>query len=524
MADFVQIPPDSTGKQIRHSARQEIRVASTLVDLSQFELGEAATGLTSGITGIFTGFGNDLTDTIVYIKDATGTFVVGETIQLNGTPAVVVAQTNLIYTPNTHLADPANPNNRQKVDSRGGAYTRFQEGDLQFSSIGSAQVTETSVLGDFMFTYIDDPTDFWNQEEVGGTLGINPTGSYMSCLTTADSGSRATKTSNQYFPYQPGVGVECIFTAQYSDNGKANNVRSFGMFDLNDGLFLRLDVNGMNVVQRSSSAGGTRVDIVVNRANWNTTTLTDSNKDPFVLDVTKYNLYWIDYLWLGTGRVRFGVYAPDGTRTVCHVFENANANVLPSMKRGTLPIKFGNRNFDTTSGPSELKITCISVLRQAPVQQAFSGKVFTSVSNRVAISGSLGEPVFSVKPSLTFNGQENRVTFIPTDIELIVEGDPVIVDFRIAAELTGSSFIQENSNSAFLIDKSATDIGPLGLLYGTNFYGTGTTQRIIEESFDFSVKLGADGVTQPQMTMVARTANPSGTADVTALVRWKEVR
>jgi hypothetical protein len=83
---------------------------------------------------------------------------------------------------------------------------------------------------------------------------------------------------------------------------------------------------------------------------------------PYVLDFSKFNLYWMDYQWQGVGRVRFGIYNPDGSRQLLHVIKNANSGLL-LMRRGTLPFRMEMYNKYNTSSASQLLITCISVTR-----------------------------------------------------------------------------------------------------------------------------------------------------------------
>jgi hypothetical protein len=107
-------------------------------------------------------------------------------------------------------------------------------------------------------------------------------------------------------------------TIQIGDTGKANVVRRWGYFDEENGLFWELDGTTLYAVQRSSTTGSV-VDTRVAQANWNRDSLDGTIR--YDLDVTKTNLYWMDFQWLGVGIVRFGVYENDGTKTTCHVLK-----------------------------------------------------------------------------------------------------------------------------------------------------------------------------------------------------------
>jgi len=526
MADnFVRIPPDSTGKRIFHTERYVIELTSpNTTNLNLAKRGDTVTDVDSGNTATFIGWDSELDGTILYVTERTGDFTVGSSVTTtDGSLGTINITPTDLYLPMVTLASPDTPYLRQRIDGDGAAYVRFEEGRFQFTAGGSAKTSGVTLIDQHIFSYVDETDRYYDLEAVGGSISLNPTGSYLSLSTTGVSGSRATRTSNLYYPYKAGVGREAIFSIQYNDTGKANNVRSFGMFDLKDGVFFRLDENGLNCVIRSSAAGGARVEQVVNQADWNQTTLTNAATDRFVLDVTKFNLYWIDYLWLGVGRVRFGVYGPDGSRIVCHVFENSNSNVLPYMTRGTLPVRFGNFNQGTTSGPSETKVACIAIIDQIEDSKII-GREFTSISSRTAVSGSDFVPLMSIRPALTFGGEINRTTFIPTSIEMIVDGDPIRSEYQLFGALTGSSFTTVSPYSAYEIDTSATDVNGALSTFGAQFFGSGVSDRTFDENFDDALQLSGDGVTQPLLTLTCKCENPAGTADVTALVRWKELK
>jgi hypothetical protein len=103
-----------------------------------------------------------------------------------------------------------------------------------------------------------------------------------------------------------------------------------GLFDEEDGVYFELDGLTFSVNIRNSITGLT-----------NTVIQDDFDETlPYVLDFSKFNLYWMDYQWQGVGRVRFGIYNPDGSRQLLHVIKNANSGPTPYMRRGTLHLEW----------------------------------------------------------------------------------------------------------------------------------------------------------------------------------------
>lgn len=518
--DYIQIPPDSTGKKIRHTGRVDMELLSILIDFNAIERGTLITGKTSGATGKFLGFAVELGENYCYVGEGVGTFQAGEIITINSVDAATIDSFVEQHTPVVTLADADTPNNRAKVDSNGSIYTRYSEGDLGFDAFGHAQFSQISQIQSHTFLYGDNPSKYWDQTLNGGSITYVPNQSCILLTVNDQSGSKASRTTNQYYPYNPGDGNEVLMSLRKGDDYKEGLVRRWGLFDDNDGIFFEVSGSWKGVVQRSS-ASGTVVEERVSQADVNGDPLNNPNVSNFLIDTTKYNLFWIDYQWLGVGKVRMGAFSPDGKRITMHTFKNPNSKTLPWAKRGTLPLRVEQFNYANTSGTSEMRLVCMTVARQAD-QIVFQGPILSKTSNRTAVSGSSLVPLFSARPKVLHNGLTNRTTMIPTDVEVINEGDPIKLVMFVNPTLTGSSWAANpNPLSATELDDSSTSFTG-GTPFETLFFGTGTTHRELEENLDFALQLNADGVTQPIMTFSTICANPAGNANVTVLVRWKE--
>ena len=128
----------------------------------------------------------------------------------------------------------------------------------------------------------------------------------------------------------------------------------------------------------------------------------------------------------------------------------------------------------------------------------------------------------SAKPVLAINGETNRTTLIPTDFEVFVDGDPVELDIIVNPSLTGANYnVSASDQSGFIVDTSATSyIG--GSTKDEIFCGSGITHRELVEDLQNTLKLSADGTSQPIFTLAAKCLKTGGNADVKVLFRWKE--
>lgn len=518
--DYVQIPPDSTGKKIRHTKRIDLEVNTVLIDLATIDIPSPVVGLTSGATGHFLGYTVKLGLTYIYVAPTTGTFQSTEIITINGTNSATISTLVEQNTSNVVLTDSNTALNTLAIDDAGAAYIRYAEGNLGFDAFGLAQFSQKTQVESHFFTYGDTPNSFYDDAVIGASVTSSIQDSSIVLSTGITSGSRITRTTHQYYPYNPGEGNEVLLSYRCGDNGKENVVRRWGLFDDEDGIFFELNETTFRVGIRSSTSG-TPVDILIDQDDFNGDQLDTANINKFVLDVSKYNIFWMDYQWLGTGIIRFGAIAPDGTRITIHTVQNPNSLTVPYIRRGTLPLRLEQFNIGLAASTSESRMVCASILRQNHLA-GFAGEVYSYSSNLTNVSSSVYVPIISSKPLITHKGQTNRITFIPTDLEVSVVGDPIYLNVLLNPGLTGATYSGSAADtSGFLIDTDATATIS-GTIQNSLLFGVGVTHREFEENLINTLKLSADGVSQPIFSIQAKTVTPGGNSQVALIVRWKE--
>jgi hypothetical protein len=522
MADsFIRVPADSTGKRIRHNQMVDLKMTSVSIDLNSVDEDTVITGLSSGVSAKFKGFTVEEGTTFIYVTSPSGDFTAGEDLQINASTFGVLNTALELYTSINHIADHDTPENTWTIDDKGAGFVRFEEGTVTFDAFGYAQVSELSVMRADTFLYGDTNPALYSDTTIGaGAITGSVATSQLRLSVDNVSGSRAVRTSNLYFPYAPGEGNFSIFTVVVGDSGKSGCIRRWGMFDDEDGLYFQLSGSEFGVGIRTSVPGGT--DQYVAQSDFNGTSLQTTGIDPYILDVSKYQIYWMDYQWLGVGQVRFGAWTPAGERIVMHTFKHANTLTVPYMKRGTLPWRAEIDNIGGTSGISDMSMNCAAVLRQSG-ELELKGTNFlqTSAGDTVAVSGSDWVPLISLRPKTTVNGVTNRNQIIPEELQAFVEGDAIEFRGFANAGLTGSAFSIEQGSLD--LDTSATSMNG-GITRNALLVGSGVTQIPLSDgTLDYAVQLRADGV-QPVVTLAAKCIKASGTANVKYLAKWTEIK
>lgn len=213
----------------------------------------------------------------------------------------------------------------------------------------------------------DNKPLFWDDQEVSGS-GTSSTynateASSTIAVSNLTAGKRVRQTK-QRFNYQPGKSQLVLFTgnAISMDTGITKEV---GYFDDNDGLFFRITGTDVAVVVRSSTSGSP-VDTVISRSDWNGDKLDGYGPSRKVLDISKTQIGFIDFEWLGVGTVRFGWFL-DGVPTVVHSVNNSNTLPVVYMSTPNLPCRYSIEN-DGTGPASEFDQICCTVITEGGAQ------------------------------------------------------------------------------------------------------------------------------------------------------------
>ena len=81
-------------------------------------------------------------------------------------------------------------------------------------------------------------------------------------------------------------------------------------------------------------------DLRIPQSQWNIDKCDGTGPSGFNLDLTKMQMFYIDYSWYGAGFVRWGFRGPTGDVIYCHKLPNNNVNTEAYMRSGNLPARY----------------------------------------------------------------------------------------------------------------------------------------------------------------------------------------
>jgi len=217
-------------------------------------------------------------------------------------------------------------------------------------AFGRQRVSEVYTLNDYKHIYAID-NNFIDFTASNGTVTFNPNRSSVTLAVPATSGSRAVHQTKMYHNYMPGKS-QLILSSVVMGAAQAGVIKRTGYYDDYNGIFVEQDQTGsLQLVIRSSTNGtGSILENRVKQENWNINTLLSGD---FVLDISKSQLFYIDFQWLAVGRVRCG-FVYKGSTVICHTFDHSNTTAVAYMTNPNLPIRCEIINTSTaTTGSME---------------------------------------------------------------------------------------------------------------------------------------------------------------------------
>lgn len=87
------------------------------------------------------------------------------------------------------------------------------------------------------------------------------------------------------------------------------------------------------------------IDTKIPRSQWNIDRLDGTGPSEHTLDLSKMQMWIIDYSWYGAGTIRYGVRDQQGRIYYCHRIVNNNFNTEAFMRSGNLPARYETNTF-----------------------------------------------------------------------------------------------------------------------------------------------------------------------------------
>lgn len=229
----------------------------------------------------------------------------------------------------------------------------------------------------------------------GSTVGIITHQSTVTLTIGSTVGCSFIRESKRIFPYQPGKSLQIMQTFVMNPP-KTNLVQIVGYGSSQNGVFLKQEDENISIVKRTSISGVT-TEINVPQYQWNTDTLTGDGPSGCVLDLTKAQILFNEYEWLGVGSVRVG-FAIDGKFIIAHQFNHANQLDSVYMTTASLPVRYEIYNKANVGSASTMKQICVSVQSNGGYEKVVARDIARRTASITGIASSTNfTPIVSIR-------------------------------------------------------------------------------------------------------------------------------
>lgn len=425
------------------------------------------------------------------------------------------------------------PKGKVAVNTVGNVIITPSDGSV-IDAFGRLRVSNPVTLFDSKNIYDDPdiPSDeeniplFFDNQEVSGSgtsTEYSPYKSEQRINVSANTAGMRVRQTKMRFNYQPGKSQLAILS--YNLDGRVDGLtKREGIFDENNGLFLELS-NDVYVVQRSNATGSV-VDTKTAQSEWNIDKMDGTGPSGVVIDLSKTQILFIDYEWLGVGRVRFG-FVVNGIAYYVHEFNNANDLDFAYMNTPNLPIRSEISN-DGTGPAGSISQICSTVISEGGSKDLGTIKyTSTSGTHLNANTENTAYALIAIRLKDNYKGASINLLNIALQIqnaskrcEWFIAFNPVVSGSLNFVDVPNSAIQRALGTTSNTVSGGTLITG--GFIESTGNPGGGAGG--VSEGIDTALRLGNTiaGVSDV-MVLCVRPVGGSTGVDVEGSISWREL-
>lgn len=380
---------------------------------------------------------------------------------------------------------------------------------------GRLRVTIPSPLFDSSQTYAKATLEILEKLVGSGSAPYSANEACTDMTVTTANGDRVVRQTKAYIPYQPGQGMVVFASAVFAAK-KANLVQRIGYFDDDNGIFFEQDATNMKVVRRTKTSGSV-VDTEVIQANWSMDTFDGNGESGLTLDATKVNAYIIDFGWLGSASVRFGVVY-EGRIRYCHEMNFTSSLSTVWTAKPSLPIRWEIINSGATASGSVMKQICCSAYTEAgQTPLSLISCTDNGTSSRLIASG-VSIPILALRLKTGFT----RGVLFPMGFQIFnANPQPLYYNVTVGGAVSGGAWVNTTS-VATEVNKTATTVIP-GITIASGYISSSSklTEAVLNSTL--AATSDFDGTVADVVSIAVTNLASNGTASVYGSFTYREL-
>jgi len=379
---------------------------------------------------------------------------------------------------------------------------------------------------------VDTSPLLWNTiTNSGGAISHLPNEAAVQMTTGGTtSGAYCYRQTKHYFRYQPGKSQEIMITGVLGA-AKANVRQRVGYFDTSNGIFFEQTNTDKRWVIRTNTSGSPSDASYATQAQWNIDKLDGTGPSGLTLNTANAQIFFIDFEWLGVGRVRVG-FVIDGKIIYCHDFLHTNITDKVYMTTPHLPVRWEIENTGTPISATIMKQICVSIISEGGFDDV-RGLEF-SVNrgpSTLTLASLTRRAVLSIRPKATFNSIVNRSMIIPLSVDIGAGTNTGLFEivynptFTTPGGLTWTS-ADSSSTVEYCIHGDAAAGAITGGMVLDSFYvqsGAAATKNTGRSNLGTKLPITLDHNGANPIALSIVGTSTSGNCLITAAMDWKEI-
>jgi hypothetical protein len=385
-------------------------------------------------------------------------------------------------------------------------------GASTIDAFGRLRVSNPLTLFDTQNRYVDG--GYFSTDTTGsGSVTYNPNGSNFTMSVTTQ-GDEVIRQAKRVQLYQPGKSLLVMNTFAFYTS-TANIEQRVGYFTSLNGVYLE-DVGGTISLVKRSNVTGSVVNTTVNQSAWNGDKMDGTGASGITIDLSKTQILWMDYEWLGVGSVRVG-FVINGVFYLAHTFHHANVLSDVYMTTASLNCRYELKSTGVGTSASMLQI-CSTVISE--------GGYTPTPPNRTISNGTTTKRLTSANtlyPLATIRLDSAAIdsVVLPSQIEMLAidvrYGEVKLVE---NATLTGASFSNNGVSDVVEQDTSATAMSGGTVVYESLF--SSRDEISFNDAISRRLQLGREADGTP-ITLTFAAAATQNNSDLLYKFSWQEL-
>ncbi len=294
----------------------------------------------------------------------------------------------------------------------------------QRDTFGREKVSLPYTLGDYTHIYGINP-DFFDITSGGGSIQYLQNQAAAELKIDGGLSGEAIHQTKRYHHYMPGKS-QFILSSFVFGIKNIGTIKNTGYFDNRNGIFFQQNGDGkLRFILRSYTTGAVE-ERLIEQFNWNGDKADGSGKTGFVLDISKAQLLFIDFQWLGVGKVNCG-FINKNDYILCHTFYNSNILDKVFITSGNLPVRCQIARDQVLADGVSMTQICSTVISEGGyVESGRDWSYGTSEVKTLSDDNETGILAIKLKDSFGTYSYPNRMTVRMGNVSTLSSGENII--------------------------------------------------------------------------------------------------